>query len=229
MTKDPHIRNWKFNKWQEPSILLSLLLFCLSIIFTSIFPGWITTTLLFLTFILCVMILYFFRDPDREVIDSQGLVVGPCDGKVVSIDRLREDRYLDNEVIRISIFLSLFDVHVQRSPLAGKITLVDLQPGKFLQAFRPEASDVNEYIAMRIETPYGKLLVKQIAGILARRCINFATIGDQIRTGERFGHIKFGSRVDLYLPLNAELKVNIGDKVRGGLTSIAQLSFHDNE
>jgi phosphatidylserine decarboxylase len=175
------------------------------------------------------MILYFFRDPDREVIDRQGLVVGPCDGKVVSIDRLKEDRYLNEEVIRISIFLSLFDVHVQRSPLAGEITLVDRQPGKFLQAFRPEASDVNEYIAMRLKTPYGVLLVKQIAGILARRCINFAKIGDKLRTGERFGHIKFGSRVDLYVPLSAEVKINIGDKVRGGLTSIAQLKIHNDE
>lgn len=229
MPKDPPIKHWVFNKWQEPSILLSVLLFCLAILLAFIFPGWITTCLFILTLVILGIILYFFRDPDRTVMDIPGLVVGPCDGKVVSIDRVKEDRYLHDETIRVSIFLSLFDVHVQRAPLGGEITLVDRQPGKFLQAFRPEASDVNEFIAMRIETPYGSLLVKQIAGILARRCVNYAQIADKVRTGERYGHIKFGSRVDLYLPLKAEIKVNIGDTVRGGLTPIAQLTVYPNE
>ena len=229
MPKDPPIKHWTFNKWQEPSILLSVLLSGLSILLAFIFPGWITTCLLILTSVVLGIILYFFRDPDRMVNDQQGLVVSPGDGEIVSIDRLKEDRYLHDETMRVSIFLSLFDVHVQRAPLGGKITLVDRQPGKFLQAFRPEASDVNEFIAMRIETPYGSLLVKQIAGILARRCVNFAQPEDEVRTGERYGHIKFGSRVDLYLPLNAEIRVNIGDKVRGGLTPIAQLTQDRNE
>ncbi len=229
MTKDPPIKHWTFNKWQEPSILLSALLSCLAILLALIFPGWITTCLLILTLVILGIILYFFRDPDRIVNDKQGLVVGPGDGKVVSIDRVKEDRYLNDETIRISIFLSLFDVHVQRAPLAGEITLVDRQPGKFLQAFRPEASDVNEFIAMRIETPYGSLLVKQIAGILARRCVNYAQPEDKVRTGERYGPIKFGSRIDLYLPLKAEIRVNIGDKVLGGVTPIAQLTVPRDE
>jgi phosphatidylserine decarboxylase len=171
------------------------------------------------------LILYFFRDPDRNPQGQAGLVVGPCDGEVVSIDRLVENLYLNTETVRISIFLSVFNVHVQRIPLAGEVTLVDHRPGRFLQAFRPEASDVNEYIAMQIDTPYGVLLVKQIAGILARRCINYCQPGEQVKAGQRFGLIKFGSRVDLFLPQQAEVRVNIGDRVLGGLTPIAQLDI----
>ena len=229
MTKDPHIQNWSFKVWLEPSILVSTVLLVAAIATAFLFPHWSITLFLFLVLIIWLVILYFFRDPDREVVDQPGLVVGPCDGTVVSIDHLTESQYMNAEVIRISVFLSLFDVHVQRAPLSGDVTMVDHRPGKFLQAFRPEASDVNEYIAMQISTPYGDLLVKQIAGILARRCINYARPGDWVETGRRFGHIKFGSRVDLFIPPQAEVQIKVGDKVNGGLTPIAQLPVKDHE
>jgi len=181
---------------------------------------------IFLSFIsgLWLLILYFFRDPNRQTLNEPGLVVGPGDGEIVEITPFSETTYLHEETIRVSMFLSVMDVHVQRVPLGGKVTLVDHRPGKKLQAFRPEASDVNEYIAMITESEeYGRVLVKQIAGILARRCVNFMQPGDSVITGQRYGLIRFGSRLDLFLPTNATILVKVGDRVTGGMTPIAQL------
>lgn len=175
------------------------------------------------TTLIWLILLYFFRDPNRPIAAEPGVMVSPADGEIVAIEREQETRYLQAEVIRISIFLSLFDVHVQRVPLRGTVTRVDHQPGKFLQAFRPEASDVNEFIAMVVEGEYGRYLVKQIAGILARRCVNQVSPGQAVRTGQRFGLIRFSSRVDLCLPPDAALLIQVGDKVVGGVTPIAHL------
>ncbi|GAB4270739.1 MAG: phosphatidylserine decarboxylase family protein [Candidatus Promineifilaceae bacterium] len=172
---------------------------------------------------LWLLILYFFRDPNRPTPNEPGQVVAPGDGEIVVIQQEYEGKYLQADVIRISMFLSVTNVHVQRAPIGGKVALVAHVPGKFLQAFKPVASDVNEYIAMVIESGYGRVLLKQIAGILARRCVNHAQPGDTIHTGQRFGLIKFGSRLDLYLPPTAKLLVQVGDKVTGGVTPIAQL------
>jgi phosphatidylserine decarboxylase len=230
MKPDLPVDPWTFQRSREPTILVSSAIFALAVAAVIFFPSWGSFLILVPLFTLWVLILYFFRDPDREPLNQPGLVVGPCDGEVVSIEKVREDRYLQADMIRISIFLSVFDVHVQRVPLGGKVTLVDHQPGQYLQAFRPEASEVNEYIAMQIDTPCGILLVKQIAGILARRCINYSRPGDRVKTGQRYGLIKFGSRVDFYLPPQADLKITHGDKVFGGLTPIAYLPVnHDEE
>ncbi len=183
-----------------------------------------TKALLTLATGLWLLILYFFRDPNRQPPPTPGLVVSPADGEIVAIIRERESHFLQDDTIRISIFLSITNVHVQRAPLAGSVTMVEHRPGQFLQAFRPEASDINEFIAMVIQTPYGRILVKQIAGILARRCVNYLHVGDSVQTGQRFGLIRFSSRVDLYLPPDAQLLVSIGDKVTGGITPIAQMA-----
>lgn len=172
---------------------------------------------------LWLLILWFFRDPNRTPLVEDGLVVSPGDGEVVEIIREPEKKYLQEDAIRISIFLSIVDVHVQRVPLSGRVTLVQHHPGQFLKAYLPEASEVNEYIAMITESAYGRILTKQIAGILARRCVNHAQLGDQLTTGQRFGLIKFDSRVDLFLPPTADLIVRVGDKVYGGVTPIARL------
>jgi phosphatidylserine decarboxylase len=187
--------------------------------FTNLLAG----LFLFLSTSLWLLILYFFRDPNRHVVNEPGCVIGPGDGEVVEIVHEREEQYLQADAIRISMFLDITDVHIQRIPLSGQVKLVRYQPGKFLQAFRPEASDVNENIAMVIEGEYGRILIKQIAGILARRCVNKMRPGDIVQTGQRFGLIKFSSRLDLFLPPDAQLLVSIGDKVYGGLTPIAQL------
>ena len=221
--QDLHVKNWGFKKTRDPVLLATSLLVLISAASVVFFPLLLTIVLLVIFLPIWLIIIWFFRDPAREVVDLPGLVVGPGDGVVVSVEPFTETRYLKAETIRVSMFLSLFDVHVQRTPLAGEVTLVDFQPGKYLQAFRPEASEVNEYIAMGINTPYGQILVKQISGIVARRCYNYAQPGDRLTTGQRYGHIKFGSRVDLFLPPQAEVLVKVGDKVTGGITRMAQL------
>jgi phosphatidylserine decarboxylase len=187
-------------------------------------PGRASGALFGLWGALWLLLLYFFRDPRRAAPAAAGLVVGPGDGELIEIVRERETRFLNAEVVRLSIFLSITDVHVQRAPLGGRVTAVVHQPGRFLQAFRPEASQVNESIAMVLETEYGRILIKQIAGILARRCVNYAQPGQQVATGQRFGLIRFGSRLDLCLPPDARLLVQIGDKIVGGVTPIAQMA-----
>ena len=149
--------------------------------------------------------------------------MSPCDGRVVEIVREREDHYLQREALRISTFLSVLNVHVQRAPLAGTVEVVEHQPGRFLQAFKAEASSVNEHIGTVMATESGTILVKQIAGILARRCVNYTEPGQTLLMGERLGLIRFGSRVDLFLPCDAEILVSLGDRIHGGITPVAQL------
>lgn len=171
---------------------------------------------------LWLITLYFFRDPERRTLQDDNLVLSPGDGEVVEITPLYEDKYLQADTVRVSIFLSLFDVHVQRFPVSGLISQIEHVPGKKLQAFRPEASEVNEYMATVIETPHGRVLLKQIAGILARRCVHYHEPDTAVNAGERLGLIRFGSRLDLYLPPDTPLTVQIGDKVYGGLTPLAR-------
>lgn len=224
MDQDAPVKGWDFILWKEKNMLSVLLAYIAALMAWGFWPS-IWTMILFVVLLFVLLtVLYFFRNPSRQVINEPGLLIGPCDGKVVAIEREKESRYLNTEVIRISIFLNVNDVHVQRIPLGGKVSVVDHRPGKFLQAFRPEASDVNEYIAMQIETDYGTVLIKQIAGILARRCVNFADVGETVLTGQRFGLIKFSSRVDLFLPVDSDIIVSVGDRVVGGLTRVAQMS-----
>ncbi len=187
-------------------------------------PGLLTGALVTLGSGLMGLVLYFFRDPERVPPSEAGLVVSPADGEVVASVIEQEDEYLGRRARRVSIFLNILDVHVQRSPLAGVVTERRHRPGAFLQAFRPEASEQNEHIAMVVESDHGPVLVKQIAGIMARRCVNTAAVGDRLERGERFGLIRFGSRVDLFLPTEVEMLVRIGDRVEGGVTPVARLS-----
>lgn len=224
MTPYGEDRAWPFVQGGGPTMILFSLALAAAVALRVRWPNAATLVLLIIVAVLWLLILYFFRDPNRNVLDEPGLVVGPGDGEIVEVAREQESRYLQAEVIRISMFLSVLDVHVQRVPLGGVVKLVEHRPGKFLQAFRPEASEVNEYVAMIIESEYGRILVKQIAGILARRCVNWAAPGDRVTTGQRFGLIKFGSRIDLFLPPQAKLLVAVGDKVRGGITPVARLT-----
>jgi phosphatidylserine decarboxylase len=224
MPKDPRIESWNFRKAQDPAVLLTSALWLLTAVAVVMNPNWFTLMLLVAAMVAAWIVQYFFRDPDREVILEPGLVVGPADGVVVAIEEMFDDKHLQAEVVRISMFLSVWDVHVQRVPLGGKVLEVEFKPGKYLRAILPDASEVNEYIAMTLETEFGRVCVKQISGIMARKCVNFAQPGDQLETGIRYGLIKFGSRVDLFLPPEAEILVQVGDKVRGGLTRMAQLS-----
>lgn len=224
MTNYGNDRAWPFAEGGGGTIAFFTIMLATAVFLWFQFTNWAAGLFLLLAAFLWLLVLYFFRDPNRHIEAKPGLVLGPGDGEVVEISKMSEDRFLNEEVIRMSMFLDITDVHVQRVPLAGKVTLVQHQPGKFLQAFRPEASEVNEFIAMVTESEgYGRILTKQIAGIVARRCLNYLKPGDNVQSGQRFGLIRFSSRVDLFLPPSAQMLVKVGDKVFGGITPIAQL------
>jgi phosphatidylserine decarboxylase len=221
-------RRWIFAKGGGSTILVVVAIVLVVLGLWLIWPdSLLLDLLLFVVAIAGILVLYFFRDPNRKVAVEPGVVVAPADGKIVAIVEEDEPIYLQESVCRLSIFLSVFDVHVQRMPIEGEVALVERRPGAFLQAFRPEASDVNEFVAMIINSKCGRVMVKQIAGILARRCVNYAEVGETLAKGERFGLIKFGSRVDLFLPAGAQFLVAVGDQVYAGLTPVARLAAGD--
>lgn len=165
---------------------------------------------------------YFFRDPDRYPPYDRELIVSPADGKVISIRRLREESYLETEVYRVSIFMSLFDVHVNRAPVTGRVLEIAHAPGKFLPADRPEAVAHNEKRFYLLERLDGlRLLTIQVAGLVARRTVPFVRPGDEVLAGERLGMIRFGSRLEVLVPAKGtKLLVNIGHRVRAGETPL---------
>jgi phosphatidylserine decarboxylase len=166
--------------------------------------------------------MYFFRDPERTIPENPDAIVSPADGKVVQIVREREENFFQKEVTRVSIFLSVFNVHVNRIPISGRVTYLRYIPGKFFAAFKEKASLENEQTAIGIEDEQGRrVLFKQIAGIIARRIICEVREGDTVRKGERMGMIRYGSRVDVFFESDSvELNVSVGDKVKGGETII---------
>lgn len=183
--------------------------------------GWRSTA--YVSLVLTLFVLFFFRDPERTVPEGKNVVVSPADGKVIVIKDVFEPTYLKQDVKQVSIFLSVFNVHVNRSPIAGTVEAVKYNPGKFLAAWDDKASLDNEQTAMVIASGKNRVLVKQIAGLIARRIVCYAKSGDAIATGERYGLIRFGSRVDLFLPKDAELRVKAGDRVKGACDVIGVL------
>nr|WP_275942498.1 phosphatidylserine decarboxylase family protein [Desulfuromonas acetoxidans] len=178
--------------------------------------------------VLCLAVtlfsVYFFRNPDRTVPQGEGLVVAPADGKVVFADIVREERYCKDEVLKISIFMSLLDVHVNRVPCSGKVVDQFYNKGQFFNASLDKASLENEQAGMLVETTSGrKVVVVQIAGLIARRIVTYPVIGDVLECGQRFGLIRFGSRLDVYLPKDTVSELRIGDVCVGGETVIGQL------
>lgn len=171
---------------------------------------------------LTLFMVYFFRDPDRAVPPEPGFV-SAADGTVVTIRKEREDRFLKAEVLKISVFMSPLNVHVNRAPCHGTVSEVLHTPGGFSAAYKDEASLKNESTAMVLECEGGPILVKQVAGFLARRTVCRVRAGDRLDRGERFGMIKFSSRLDHYLPADAEVKVALNDKVKAGETILAVL------
>ena len=183
--------------------------------------GWKNTA--YVSLVLTFFVLFFFRDPQRTVPEGKDLVVSPADGRVIVIKDVFEPTYLKQDVKQISIFLSVFNVHVNRSPVGGMVELVKYNPGKFHVASVDKASLDNEQTAMVIASGKHKVLVKQIAGLIARRIICYAKPGDAITAGERYGLIRFGSRVDIFLPKDAEIRVKLGDRIKGARDIIGVL------
>jgi len=191
-------------------------------ILSSNFP--IISWILFLaTFGVFIFLISFFRIPNRKFIVENGSIIAPADGKVVVIEEIIDTEFFNEKKLQVSIFMSPLNVHVNRAPIDGEIIYSKYHPGKFLVAWNPKSSTDNERHSIVIKNNEGDIvLVKQIAGALARRIVNYMRIGQQINQNEEIGFIKFGSRVDLLLPLETNLLVNIGDKVKGGVTVIAK-------
>lgn len=166
------------------------------------------------------LILYFFRDPERIIPQDENVIVSPADGRVVLIQPVHETKFLKEEAVQISIFLSVFNVHVNRIPLSGTVKYFEYAKGQFLAAFKDTASSLNEQTIIGIQSAHCKILFKQIAGLLARRIVCDARENDRVIKGNRFGIIKFGSRVDVIVPKNVEIKLKVGDRVRGGSSVI---------
>ena len=165
---------------------------------------------------------FFFRDPERKITESEGIFVSPADGKVILIKDVYEKDYLKSDSKEISIFMSPLDVHVNRAPCSGKVKIVKYTPGRFIAAYKDESSIKNENIVMVLEGKQGRVLVRQVAGFIARRAVCRAKVGDVLKRGERYGIIKFGSRLDVYLPKDTKIMVKLGDKVKAGETVIGR-------
>jgi len=164
--------------------------------------------------------LYFFRDPERKIVAEPGQIVAPADGKIISIDEVEDDGFMGGRCKRVSIFLSVLDVHINRAPVGGTVEMTDYSPGKFAVASTDEASRGNESNTIGIRGGDIKVVVKQIAGLIARRIVCYCKPSQAISTGERIGLIRFGSRTELYLPLDCEIFVSPGQRVKGGVSLV---------
>ena len=180
--------------------------------------------LAFVVWLVFIEVCYFFRDPERKISQTPNVIVSPADGKIIAIKSMKEDIFLKQECIRISIFMNIFSVHINRVPISGIIEYYHYNPGKFISAFKEKASLDNEQVLIgirgEIEGKEFKVLAKLIAGLIARRIVLWRQKGDLVIKGERMSLIKFGSRVDLYLPSEVVLKIKKGDWVTAGETII---------
>ncbi len=183
-------------------------------------------------FVLTLFMAYFFRDPERVIPEGDNVFLSPADGKVILIQELRGEQIPsilplqkggEGGFIGVSIFMSPLNVHVNRAPCDGVVESVVHTPGRFISAFKHEASLRNENIAMILDTKYGKVLVRQVAGFLARRAVCRVKTGDSLKKGERYGIIKFSSRLDIYLPGNAVIKVRLGERVKAGESLLGEI------
>ena len=165
---------------------------------------------------------FLFRDPNRQTPQGDNLIIAPADGTVIKIDEVEENEYFNEKVQRVSIFMSVFNVHVNRIPWQGEVEYLDYAKGRFKAAFANDAAEVNERTVIGINSSNGKLMFKQIAGLIARRIVYRINKGDKVKKGERFGLIRYGSRVDLYFPLSVKINVNLKDKVKSGSTVIGE-------
>src|SRR4030095_3291931 len=201
----------------EARWILAILAVCA--IVSSVLTLWLS--LLFLLLLFCTVA--FFRDPTRVVPSDPKLVVAAADGTVTDIVELDESEVLKTRARRVGIFLSIFDVHTNRAPIDGRIIYWKHREGLCVDARRPDCSEKNESVTWAFENPRVTIVVRQITGAIARRIVAWANVGDDLKKGERFGMIRFGSRTELYIPLNADVLVKVGDHVLGGSTIIARL------
>jgi phosphatidylserine decarboxylase len=185
--------------------------------------SWPLWLLAFVLTLFALWVAYFFRDPERTGARGERLVIAPADGKVVLISEVDEPDFMGGRARRVSIFMNVFNVHVNRYPVTGTVKYVHYNAGKFLNAAAEKSSLENEQSSVGIQTPKGRILVRQIAGLIARRIVTYSKMGDEVQQGQRMGLIRFGSRVDVFVPLDAKILVKVGDNTIAGTTVIAEL------
>lgn len=196
----------------------------LVIIASWLFPLWIFLPFLLALAVVLLLIFRFFRIPRRTLLELPGHVIAPADGKIVAIETVKESEYFDDERILVSIFMSIYDVHINWYPVQGEVKYFKYHPGKYLVARHPKSSELNERTSIVIGNENNEIMVRQIAGYVARRIICYANPEREIEQSTEMGFIRFGSRLDVYLPVNAGINVNLGDKTYGGVTALAKLA-----
>jgi len=213
-----------FHKEGHKIILISFAITAIGIFLADFFItiNWLQLILEIGLIIFLVLILQFFRNPKRHTVSNPNHIIAPVDGKVVVIEEVFEKEVLNDKCIQVSVFMSPINVHVTRYPIAGKVIYSKYHPGKYLVAWHPKSSEENERTTVVVENSnIGKVLYRQIAGAMAKRIINYAKFGETVQQGADSGFIRFGSRVDVLLPLNAKVNVTLKEKVKGGETVIA--------
>jgi len=214
-----------FHKEGHLIIIISFIIVAIINLFTNIFKAnpLISKIIGIFSIVIFIMVLQFFRNPKRVTQINDSLIISPVDGKVVAIEKVYEKEYFKNDRVQVSIFMSPINVHVTRYAISGVVKFSKYHPGKYLVAWHPKSSELNERTTVVVENKtFGEILYRQIAGAIARRIVNYAKIGETVIQGNDAGFIKFGSRVDLFLPLNSKIKVKIDQVVKGGVDEIAE-------
>ena len=213
-----------FHKEGFTIIIVSFVLIAVAALLAEQFIGlkWLRIALQLILLLFLVLILQFFRNPDRQPLALENAVVSPVDGKVVIVKEVEEPEYFKGKRLQVSIFMSPLNVHVTRYPVSGKVVFSKYHPGKYLVAWHPKSSTLNERTTIVVDNPtYGEVLYRQIAGAVARRIVNYAEEGQAVTQGTDAGFIKFGSRVDVFLPIETPVLVKEGQFVKGGVALIA--------
>jgi len=209
------------------SIALATIIFiALNMIFFWFFGAsllWLCIAFFFITIGLVLFVVSFFRIPARQLTISNGQIISPADGKVVVIEEVVDDEYFKKKMLQVSVFMSPLNVHVNRNPIDGEIVYNQYHKGKYLVAWNPKSSTENERHSVVIKNGNTEILVKQIAGAVARRIVNYLEVGNKVKQTEEYGFIKFGSRVDLLLPIGTKVNVGLNEVVQGGVTVLATL------
>ena len=200
--------------------ICALLIWCTAHFIRSL---WVSIPIAVALVVFMVFITWFFRIPRRTIPEGDNLVTSVCDGKVVIVEEAFENEFLKKKCIQVSVYMDFFDVHCNFWPITGQVSYYKYHPGKYLLAFLPKSSELNEHASSCLRNAHGEVFFKQIAGTFARRIVCYSVPGNLENRGEQCGVIKFGSRIDLYLPLNADIKVKVGDKVRAVESVIAEL------
>jgi len=216
-----------FHKEGHKIIIITLVIIVASFLLVDSFIdiNWLRTIIMIALLVFLILILQFFRNPKRHTHLNDNQVISPVDGKVVVIEEVFEKEYFKEKRLQVSVFMSPLNVHVTRYPIGGDVVFSKYHPGKYLVAWHPKASEENERTTVVVENKtYGKVLHRQIAGALAKRIVNYAKVDDKVIQGSESGFIKFGSRVDLFLPLDTKIKVELNQKVSGGESVIAEIN-----